>query len=631
MQRAYLTAMLSAFDPARSHDIERINPQSGVYAGRMVDLATVHVWTWDARPWPAFPGRTDVWADGENFERGHWVNGRLGAAPFAELVRTLFAEWELDPPAVEGVPTIFDGHLVASPSSLRAVIEPLLSAASAVGADTGTGIRFLGLDRPAVLSIGRDDLVEVDGRTPLVSETRAEAASLPVEVRLRHFDSDRDFQVASARHRRPEGSARQVDEIQVSAALSHALATRLADVALSVAWGGRTTVRFALPPSRFALLPGDIVTLREDGRERDLLVEEVEDLGRREVTARTIDRQGLVPAPAPPSAGSLSPSPEVHPAAPPFAVVLDLPLLSDDEAGHVPFIGIHARPWPGDMGVWRAPPDGTFQLVRTVTKPASVGMLLSPLPPGPTSRWHAGGVADLVLFSGEPFAATAADVLAGANVLAVEAANGAFEVLQFRDVILIGERTYRVATLLRGQLGTEDAAAAGAMAGAPVALLDGSLAELPTPRDAIGLERILRVGPLAEGIGGRNVTTFNFTPRGRGLLPYAPVHGAVRLRPSDGALLVRWIRRTRVGGDAWPDFGDVPLGESAELYRLEIMNGASAVRTVETQTPSYDYALADQVADFGAAPATLSFRVAQIAPGFGPGVPHEVTVDVEQP
>ena len=357
MQRAYLTAMIAAFDPAHSPDIDRFNPQSPVYPGRMIDPATVHVWTYDARPWPAFPSRTDIWADGGNWARGHWVNGRLGAAPFDALIEALFADWGLEPPAIEGVPIVFDGHLSAAPRSLRDVIEPLLAATSAIGADTGTGVRIVGLDRPARAIVTPDALVEMDPGTPIVSETRAEAATLPVEMRLRHFDTGRAYQVASARFRRPEGSARQVAEIRISASLPSTLATELADIALGVAWGGRTVARFAVPPSRIALLPGDIVTLREGGRDRDLLVEEVEDLGRREVTARTIDRNALAPVPA---GGSPTPTPRVPVNAPPVVVPLDLPRLSEDVAAHVPRIGVFARPFPDAMGVWRAPPGGTF-------------------------------------------------------------------------------------------------------------------------------------------------------------------------------------------------------------------------------------------------------------------------------
>ncbi|MBJ3774812.1 baseplate multidomain protein megatron [Acuticoccus mangrovi] len=629
MQRAYLGAMLGAFDPEKSTDIEAINPQSGVYSGRMVDPRTVHVWTWDARPWPAFPHRSDVWSDGENWERGHWLTGRLGTVPFEELVAALFADWGLEAPAVTAAPVVLDGYVVAGPKNLRSVLEPLLATTSIVGADTGTLIRFVGLSQESSATVDDDGLVEVTERRPLVSETRLEAAELPVEQRLRYFDSGREYQVASARYRPQEGSARQIEEIAVPASLNDGLATELAEIALAVRWTGRTTVRFALPLSRLAIVPGDVVSLMLDGRVRDLLVEEIEDFGHREVTARTIDRTAIVPTPTP---GSPSP-PVISPTyAAPIAVGLNLPIVDDSVAEHLPWLGVYARPWPGEMGVWRAVPGGAFQLVRTVTRAASLGEVVAAAPPGPTSRWDNAGHVDVRIYAATVSSAAEIDVLGGKNAIAARAASGLWEILQFATAELIGERTYRLTKLLRGQLGTEDANAEGLAVGAPIAVLDGSLATLPTPTDEVGLLRTYRVGPLAEGVGGGNVSTFEFTPTGRGLTPFSPVHGEARLEPGDGSLRIAWIRRTRKGGDAWPAGGtDVPLGESAELYQLEILNGGTVVRTVETMSPSYTYSLADQTADFGAAPDPISFRVAQIAPGFGAGVPYEVTVDVKQP
>ncbi len=43
----------------------------------MVDPERIYAWTWDARPYPAFPQNTALWADGANWRTGHWLNGRL--------------------------------------------------------------------------------------------------------------------------------------------------------------------------------------------------------------------------------------------------------------------------------------------------------------------------------------------------------------------------------------------------------------------------------------------------------------------------------------------------------------------------------------------------------------------------
>ena len=626
IQRAFLQAMLDQFDPERSSDVDTINPASSVYGGRMIDPATVHVWTWDARPWPAFPHRLDVWSDGPNWDRGHWLTGRLGGAPFGELLAALCSDWNVPVATAAGVDLVLDGFMVSGPSSLRAVLEPLLAAASAVGADTGTDIRIVGLSRPSGLALVHDDLVEVNARTPLISETREEATNLPVEVRLRYFDSGREFQVASARYRPAHGSARQTETISVPATMNDGLATELCEVALAARAAGRTTLRFVLPPSRIAVQPGDIITLALDGIARDVFVEEIEDGLFREVSARTVDRDALVPTPVP---GSPEPPIAIPTLSPPVAFGLNLPIVDETVDEHLPWIGVHARPFPS-MGVWRAVPGGTFELVRTIDRGAVLGEVLSAAGPGPTSRWHYGGVLEVRFFTGSVGSLPRLDVLGGRNSIAIQAANGLWEIVQFRDAELVGEQTYRLKILLRGQRGTEDATITGILPGAAVAVLDGSLATLPTPRGDVGLRRTYRVGPLAEGIGGRNVATFEFTPTGRGLTPFSPVHAEARLQAGDGGLVLSWIRRTRLDGDAWRA-AELPLNESAEQYLLEVISGTTVVRSVQTAHPSYTYSLAEQMADFGSAVRRLSIRVAQIAPGFGPGVPYEVTVDVKQP
>jgi hypothetical protein len=74
IQRVYLETWLKELQPATE-----LNPMSTEYAGRMFDMETASVWTWDARPYPEFPVRSDIWMDAENWQRGHWITGRVHA------------------------------------------------------------------------------------------------------------------------------------------------------------------------------------------------------------------------------------------------------------------------------------------------------------------------------------------------------------------------------------------------------------------------------------------------------------------------------------------------------------------------------------------------------------------------
>lgn len=40
-------------------------------------VQNMFLWSWDARPFPYYPKRIDIWSDGDVWSRGHWVNGKV--------------------------------------------------------------------------------------------------------------------------------------------------------------------------------------------------------------------------------------------------------------------------------------------------------------------------------------------------------------------------------------------------------------------------------------------------------------------------------------------------------------------------------------------------------------------------
>ena len=117
---------LDAFSALLGSESERNNPISPVYGGPMVDPAHLHLWAWDARPYPAFPDARDVWSDGANWERGHWLNGRLGVGLARGLVaRSLhaargLAEAQVDTAALADGPRLSDRRARERPRIDRA-------------------------------------------------------------------------------------------------------------------------------------------------------------------------------------------------------------------------------------------------------------------------------------------------------------------------------------------------------------------------------------------------------------------------------------------------------------------------------------------------------------------------------
>jgi hypothetical protein len=136
-----------------------------------------------------------------------------------------------------------------------------------------------------------------------------------------------------------------------------------------------------------------------------------------------------------------------------------------------------------------------------------------------------------------------------------------------------------------------------------------------------------RFGPARDDHAAPSFVEQTVIAAGRGLRPHAPVHLAAEREAATGDIVLRWIRRTRFGGDSWA-LAEVPLNEAFERYRIEIRDGVSVTRTIEVGTPEARYALADQVTDFGGPAPAFTARVAQLSEVAGPGTALEEIVDV---
>jgi hypothetical protein len=107
------------------------------------------------------------------------------------------------------------------------------------------------------------------------------------------------------------------------------------------------------------------------------------------------------------------------------------------------------------------------------------------------------------------------------------------------------------------------------------------------------------------------------------LIPWSPAH--VRGERVTEGVRIRWVRRTRRGGDSWEAL-DVPLNEASEAYRVEILDAGAPVRAIETSTPEALYASADEIADFGAPQTSLVVRVVQLSAVVGAGRAREAVL-----
>ena len=197
---------------------------------------------------------------------------------------------------------------------------------------------------------------------------------------------------------------------------------------------------------------------------------------------------------------------------------------------------------------------------------------------------------------------------------------GVWEIVQFETAEEVEPDIWKLGGLLRGQLGTDDATAAGADAGAHVVLLNEAVQAAGLSASEIGLLLNWRVGPSGGDFSSASFSDHSETGGLRALLPLSPVHLRATMDPS-GDLAIGWTRRGRLGADSWTA-SDIPLGEEREEYQVEIAHaGGAVVRTATSLTPGYVYEAADIAADFGAPPAEIDVTVRQLSLAAGWGIP----------
>ena len=54
------------------------------------------VWAWDAMPYPYFPDKIDVWADGDCWKKGHWIQGKFFQSNLKAILFDICSRLSLD-------------------------------------------------------------------------------------------------------------------------------------------------------------------------------------------------------------------------------------------------------------------------------------------------------------------------------------------------------------------------------------------------------------------------------------------------------------------------------------------------------------------------------------------------------
>lgn len=615
IQRQYLQATYSYWGQTDN------NPVSDVYEGSMIDMSRSFVWAWDARPYPWFPAQTELWSDGENYTRGHWITGRVAGRSLASVVAEICEGAGLSQYDVSALFGFVRGYIVDDPSDARRALQPLMLGYGFDAIERDGVLVFQMRDGMRVTTVAQDHVAitsEIDGR---IEHSRQPEAEMTGRVRLKFVQTDGDFETVSEETVLPDDAIHSTSDSELPLSLTRAEGRQTTERWLTEARVARDTVRFSLPLSRLDVGAGDIIALEGDQSGATYRVDQVEQGAQLLIDAVRVEPEAYKVSEMEDTTAQLRPFVAPTRVLPLF---LDIPLLTGDEVPHAPYLATAADPWPGSVAVYSAAMDADYALADIIAAQSTIGVTRSPLFRAGAGRVDRGAQLEVELGFGQLASVEDEAFLAGANLAAIgDGSTGNWEVFQFKNVEVLGPKTYLLNHRLRGQAGSDALIPEAWPEGSDFVLLNSAVPQLPLASNALGLARHFRIGPARRGYDDPSYVYETHAFDGNGLRPYKPVH--LKAVDNNGDVSVEWIRRTRIGGDSWVA-AEVPVSEESEAYVVKIYSGAAVVReeTVGSSAWVYDETSRNQ----DGIGSQFEISVAQISAIYGAG--PEAVLSVSQ-
>jgi hypothetical protein len=559
-----------------------------------------------------------------------------GAVTLGQIVRAIclrcgLIDEQID---VSDLTELVDGYVLGRVMNGRDAIEPLRTYGFFDCVESGGVLKWPKRGKAPVATLTSDDLAAHwgDGERPeAYSVSRVQTVELPYRVRVHYAQTATNYEAGEQGASRLSAQTVNVLDVELPIAMSDMKASQIAEMLLYDRWISRTGFQFNLGPEHTDVEPADTLLVPIDGRmERVRVV----DTGHALIGLNTLqavrDDDGTyvsyaVGSPSANAGGGGSGTIKMPGVA--TAIFMDLPLLVDshNDAGY--YVAAYAaggNVWSSVL-TYRSPDGGTtYALASTASIQATVGTLDDALPSGPTTVIDETNVLAVTLDVGELESISEASMLAGLNMAAI-GADGRWEIIQFRDVVLDTGAQWMLTGLLRGRRGTEWAMGLS-QAGDRFVLLDDAIERVPLNIAEIGgtypHKAVLSGGVLDD------VVAVDFVPEGVALEPFSVIDVAAT-RDSSDDITITWVRRGRIGTEL-PSGSDIPLSEETEAYEIDVLDTSGSpevvVRTLTSGTESVVYTEAQQTTDFGSAQPSVTIVVYQMSAVVGRGYPTEATV-----
>lgn len=514
------------------------------------------LWCWDARPYPFWPDYFRIWKDGGSWQKGHWVQGKIGHSTLAGVLEYICHRSGLSPYhyECENLDENMDGLLVDSRTSGRSLIELLNKAYKFDSIEKDGRVTFRNSKNQTPIHIPIDDLV-YQHRQPIITICRTQELELPHKVDVNYVDIAKNYQVSNQHSMSSSTFSMQKETIDLPLVLSQGNARVIAENYLHHLWTGRISYSFTLTAKYIYLTPGDLVSIDYEGSKHEIKIISIQ-LGKNNVLK--IDgishktRKHLSN-----DYDAIKGSSESIVFSDTEVEILDLPHLkgNDLDKCYVTLVGKNSTDGETKGAtIFATTTHGYgYKPVAEVSKLATYGKILSGF-----SEEDDPDKLVLNLENGELISISEDAIKAGANLCII-----GNEVIQFRNARLIDFQQYELSGLIRGLASTEEFINSH-QNGDRFIMLNDDVVTLELPAHYVNTTLYFKAVSRGKTLGETKEEEFSYAGNSR--KPFSPIDLEVTI--TEDNRILTWKRRNRKFTD-YADYNQLPQEEGEEKYIVE--------------------------------------------------------------
>lgn len=228
-------------------------------------IGEMFLWTWDARPYPAWP-HMNIWSDGYLWEKGHWVNDKFGNSNLASILAEIAAKSSIQYSNIDvsSIDLPVKGFVLSNAiSAINAINILRVAYFFDINSCREDRLTFVRRGFKQNININENDCVKLSDHSFLEQTAIPDSMKLS-QIHLYHIDHFENYQKTYHNFNNDQNSYANASLVRLPIALEQREAENIGKLILANAQIENTILKFSLTTIEQQIRPGDFIKLASD-------------------------------------------------------------------------------------------------------------------------------------------------------------------------------------------------------------------------------------------------------------------------------------------------------------------------------------------------------------------------------